>query len=137
MDILVTRKFEQDPDTVWAVVGDAGAVAGWIPAIATSRLEGNVRFASFADDGGDAVENITEHDDVGRTYVYEYVSGPLPLEEYVSRVTVSDDADGSKVVWASTSTSGSAETDEGLKIAITQIYEDALDELRNILTSRT
>ncbi len=93
MRIDVAQKFEQGPDAVWGVVGDAGAVADWIPAIATSRLEGNVRHASFADGGGDAVEIITSHDDAGRSYVYEYQSGPLPLEEYTSRITVNEDGE--------------------------------------------
>jgi hypothetical protein len=42
-------------------------------------------------------ERIVEHDHAARSYVYEYVSGPLALEFYRSRLSVRDHADVTEV----------------------------------------
>ncbi|SHK41435.1 Protein tyrosine/serine phosphatase [Pseudonocardia thermophila] len=133
VNITETRTYSADPDAAWRVVGDTGNIAAWIPAIEASRLEGDVRHATFADGGGEAIERIVEHDDAGRTYVYEYLSGPLPLKEYRSRISVREHAEGCEVVWTSDFTSGSAETDEQLRVAISGIYRSALDHLTTVL----
>lgn len=41
-------------ESVWAVAGDAAGIAEWLPAIEQSRLEGDVRYATFAGGGGEA-----------------------------------------------------------------------------------
>ena len=133
MNITETKTYAAAPDTVWNIVGDTGNVASWIPAIEASYLEGDVRHATFAGGGGDAAERIVEKDDVGRSYVYEYLSGPLPLQEYRSRISVQELGDGSEVVWVSEFTSGSADTDKELAEAISGIYRGALDQLAILL----
>src|SRR4051794_21296572 len=72
------------PDAVWEVAGDAGAIADWVPAIESSRLDGDVRHATFAGGGGDARERIVEHDAAARAHSYEYPPGPLPPAGYAS-----------------------------------------------------
>ncbi|WP_181778823.1 SRPBCC family protein [Pseudonocardia pini] len=133
MNITETKTYAADPDAVWKIVGDTGGIAAWVPAIEKAHLEGDVRHATFAGGGGDATERIVEHDDAGRTYVYEYLTGPLPLQEYRSRITVRDHADGSEVLWVSDFTSGSPEGDKELAEAISGIYRGALDELATVL----
>lgn len=132
MDITETARYAVDADRVWAVVGDTGGIAGWVPAIEKAHLEGDLRHARFADGGGDAVERIVEHDDAARSYLYEYLSGPLPLQEYRSRITVHERDGGSEVVWSATFTSGSADTDTELATAISGIYRAALDRLGEV-----
>ena len=133
-NITETKTYAAGPAEVWKVVGDTGAVATWVPAIESSHLEGDVRHATFAGGGGDATERIVEKDDAGRSYVYEYLTGPLPLQEYRSRISVREHSQGSEVVWVSDFTSGSADTDEELAQAISGIYRGALDQLESILT---
>ncbi|MFC8047237.1 SRPBCC family protein [Nocardia sp. NPDC057353] len=133
MQIIETASFTAHPDAVWKVVGDVGAIASWIPAIESVRMDGDTRHATFAGGGGDAVERIVEHDDAGRSYLYEYLSGPLPLQEYRSRITVEAQDGGSRISWDATFTSGSAAGDEELATAIRGIYRDALDRLRQEL----
>lgn len=133
MNVTETKTYTAAPDAVWKVVGDTGAIASWIPAIESAHLEGDVRHATFAGGGRDAQERIVEHDDAGRTYVYEYLTGPLPLEEYRSRISVREHSTGSEVVWASDFTSGDAEIDKVLAETISGIYRGALDELGTVL----
>lgn len=117
------------PAAVWRIGGDAGGVADWIPALEKSYLVGDVRHVTFAGGGGDATERIVEHDDAGRYYVYEYLTGPLPLTHYRSRFEVAEHADGAEVIWSAEFGAGSAQEEAGLAEAIGGIYRAGLEEL--------
>ncbi|KAA9151843.1 SRPBCC family protein [Amycolatopsis acidicola] len=129
MRVVETRVIAADPATVWKTGGDTANIADWVPAIEKSHQEGDVRYATFAGGGGEASERIVEHDDSARTYVYEYLSGPLALRLYRSRFTVRDHAEGAEVVWEAEFEAESAEEEPGLAEAIRGIYVAALDSL--------
>jgi protein-tyrosine phosphatase len=129
MEINESAVVPAAPDAVWAVGGDVGNIADWIPAIEASHMEGDVRHATFADGGGDAQERIVSRDDANRSYVYEYLSGPLPLQQYVSTFSVHEHAQGSEVRWHSDFTTGDPAQDPGVAEAIAGIYRGALAEL--------
>jgi hypothetical protein len=131
VDITESIVIRATPDAVWKVGGDVGNISDWVPAIEESHLDGDIRHATFAGGGGVATERIVERDDEARAYVYEYLSGPLPLEEYRSRFAVQGHPDGSEVVWSSTFTAGSAEEETALAEAIGGIYRSALNALRD------
>jgi hypothetical protein len=133
MDITESIVIRATPDAVWKVGGDIGNISDWVPAIEKSHLDGDVRHAMFAGGGGVATERIVERDDKARAYVYEYLSGPLALEEYRSRFAVEGHPDGSQVVWRSTFTAGSADEETALAEAIRGIYRSALHALRERL----
>ncbi|MFD4250042.1 SRPBCC family protein [Amycolatopsis thermoflava] len=118
-----------DPAAVWKIGGDTANIADWVPAIEKSHQVGDLRYATFAGGGGDATERIVEHDDAARSYVYEYVSGPLALRVYRSRFTVADHADGAEVVWEADFEAEAAEEEPALADAIRGIYRSALQSL--------
>lgn len=118
-----------DPDTVWRIGGDVGNIADWVPAIEKSHIDGDVRHATFAEGGGTATERIVERDDTARFYVYEYLTGPLPLRSYRSRFEVREHTEGAEVVWSAEFSAGSPEEETGLAEGIRGIYRAALDEL--------
>lgn len=134
----MTRQIHQSaqvtgtPDEVWAVVGDVAGAADWIPALESSRLEGDVRHAEFAGGGGSARERIVAHDPTGRTYTYEYLDGPLALDVYRSTLLVRADPDGegSVVDWTAEFAAVDAATEPDLATAIDGIYAGALAELQ-------
>ncbi|MEE2061654.1 SRPBCC family protein [Rhodococcus artemisiae] len=128
--IEVQRDFPVSAETVWNWIGSTGEVASWIPAIRSSRMEGDVRHVVFTD-GEPARERIVEFDDGERTYAYEYIDGPLPLRHYRSTVSVVETGDrGCTVRWAAEFGAESADVEAGLATAIEGIYSDALDELK-------
>jgi hypothetical protein len=133
VNVTETVVVAADPGAVWALAGDSGSIATWVPATDSSRLEGDVRHATFAGGGGDATERIVEHEDAARTYLYEYLAGPLALAEYRSRLSVRDHAHGAEVVWVADFAAASAEEEAGLAQAISGIYRDALTELKHRL----
>ncbi|GAA4674090.1 SRPBCC family protein [Gordonia humi] len=132
--ITVQSDFPVDAATVWGHVGNTADVADWIPAIGSSRMEGDVRHVVFTD-GEPARERIVAHSDTDRSYTYSYIDGPLPLEHYESTVTVHETGpNSSRVVWSAEFGAASADVEQGLTTGITEIYSGALDELKAQLT---
>lgn len=129
MRVTETRVIDATPDTVWKVGGDTANVAEWIPALEKSHQRADVRYATFANGGGEATERIIEHSDADRSYTYEYVSGPLPLAFYRSTFTVNGHQEGSEVVWSAEFEASSVESEAELGAAIADIYRSALIEL--------
>ncbi|NGP08100.1 SRPBCC family protein [Rhodococcus sp. 14C212] len=129
MQVSETRVIAAEPEAVWAIGGDTAKVADWIPAIAESWQREDLRHIIFVDGGGEATERIVEHDGKQRRYVYEYVSGPLPLRSYRSTFAVVEHPEGAEVVWSAEFEGPSAEEDTALAQTITEIYRGALDGL--------
>lgn len=124
-----------DPAAVWRIGGDTANIARWAPAIDNSYQVGDLRYATFADGGGEAVERIVARDDLARSYQYEYVSGPLRLRFYRSTFTVRDHAEGSEVVWEAEFEAFAAEEESALADAIGEIYRSSLKSLAELLRS--
>lgn len=127
--IEVGHEFRVSATLVWRWIGNTGGVADWIPAINSSRLEGDIRHVVFVD-GEPARERIVHFDDDHRTYSYEYMDGPLPLEHYRSTIAVIDNGDSScRVRWSAEFGAESGDVETELATAIESIYASALDEL--------
>jgi len=71
---------DADPDRVWAVAGDPATISDWLPAIATSSVDGEQRSCTTVD-GADLRRRIVERSDHERFYVASVIS-------YRSRVAV-------------------------------------------------
>jgi carbon monoxide dehydrogenase subunit G len=131
MHISESITINASPDEVWKVAGDVANVSDWVPAISASRLEGDIRHATFAD-GSRARERIVEVDDKARSYVYEFLDGPLALESYTSTLAVRSAEGGSSLVtWDADLSAANDEVERGLFAAISGIYSSALSELSN------
>jgi hypothetical protein len=50
--------------------------------------------------GGTIVESLVKMDPAGRSYTYSIVSGPLPVANYTSTISVAADGAGSAVTWS-------------------------------------
>ncbi|MEV5649534.1 SRPBCC family protein [Nocardia sp. NPDC052254] len=135
-EINVEKQFSASPDEVWARAGNPATVSDWIPAIGSSRVEGDVRHVVFTD-GNPARERIVELRDEDRNYTYRYIDGPLALEYYQSRFAVVATADGGSAIrWSAEFTAASREAEAELAAAIEGIYTQALDELATQLADR-
>ncbi|MGW5524702.1 tyrosine-protein phosphatase [Gordonia sp. NPDC003950] len=98
--ILRSARVPLPAEAAWGIVGDVAGVHRWVPGLAATAVENDVRTATF-DDGGQAHELIVAHDDARRSYTHRYLDGPIPLDSYESTITVGPDHDGtgSIVVW--------------------------------------
>ncbi len=130
----VTREIEVSgsPDTVWAVIGDFGTIAEWHPACTASSAEtvqGAVQRTIVVGDGARIVERLESQDDAERSYSYSIVEGPLPVEDYLSTLSVAASGDGSAIRWTGKFNAKGA-PDERAKGVIAGIYDIGLGALQ-------
>jgi carbon monoxide dehydrogenase subunit G len=112
-------------DDVWAVAGDFGGLAGWMPGIESCTVEGELRTISMS--GMDIGERLVRRDDAGRVLVYGIASGPAPVDHHEATITVTPAGSGSHVTWA-------VDVEPEAMLALfQQIYQQSLDALKEHL----
>ncbi|MDQ1467555.1 MAG: hypothetical protein QOH10_1970 [Actinomycetota bacterium] len=109
-------------DDVWAVTGDFGGLAGWMPGIESCTLDGDVRMLEMS--GMTIGERLVRRDEAARVLVYSIASGPAPVDHHEATITVTPAGSGSHVTWAV-----DVEPEAMLPL-FTQIYQQSLDALK-------
>ncbi len=84
------------PEAVWALAGDFGGIAGWMPGMESCRVEGDNRILETM--GMTITEKLVAKDDAARSITYGIVDG-VPVESHEATVTVTASGDGSHVTW--------------------------------------
>lgn len=124
-----TTRIDAGPERVWAVAGDIGRISDWLPALASSTLEGDERMCMTVE-GTQLRERILERSDAERYYLYEIIDSPMPLRSYRSVLSVHGHEGHSHVGWtAEFEAADDAQLDE-LVQAFTHIYREGLESLR-------
>ena len=103
LDSSVTMTSSISPEALWKKVGDFCGIASWHPAIEKCVLspDGKQRTLSLKG-GGTIVEALESWDDAKHSYSYTILSGPLPVANYHSTMTVTADPKGSALKWMGT-----------------------------------
>jgi hypothetical protein len=116
-------------DAVWAKIGDFCGIGKWHPAIEKCALsaDGKTRTLSLKG-GGTVVEHLEKWDAAGHSYTYSIVSGPLPVTNYLSTITVSASGSGSVLTWTGKYDAKGAPDADAQK-AIQGIYDSGLAAL--------
>ena len=120
--------------TVWAVIGNFNALPDWHPAVEKSELKkedgATVRKLSLMG-GGTIEEKLEQIDDKERRYTYTIISGPLPVNNYTSTLSVRDSGKGCSVEWSSDFEAKGAPEGDAVA-AITGIYEAGFENLKKM-----
>ncbi|MCU1456303.1 MAG: hypothetical protein JWL73_395 [Actinomycetia bacterium] len=95
-DILI----ERSPDEVWAVTGDFGGLAAWMPGITRADVDGEGVRDVYMGDMLAAREKLVDRNEEQRALSYSIIGGAMPIESHVGTITVVAEGDGSKVTWA-------------------------------------
>jgi len=100
LESSVTMTSSMSPDALWKKVGDFCGIDTWHPAIEKCVLsaDGKQRTLSVKG-GGTVVEALEKWDDANRSYTYTILSGPLPVANYHSTISVGADPKGSALKW--------------------------------------
>src|ERR1700733_888420 len=123
LDSTVIMTSSMSTDALWKKVGDFCGIASWHPAIEKCVLgaDGKQRTLSLKG-GGTVVEALENWDDANRSYIYTILSGPLPVTNYHSTVSVASDPKGSPLKWMGTYDAKDA-SDADAKKAMDGAYE--------------
>ena len=100
LDSSATMTSSMSPDALWKKIGDFCGISAWHPAFEKCVLsaDGKQRTLSIKG-GGEVLEALENFDAANRSYTYTILSGPLPVANYRSTISVSADPKGSSVTW--------------------------------------
>ncbi len=117
------------PADLWARIGDFCAIAEWHPAVAaceeTDESGSTVRTLTL-EGGGTIRERLIETTDFG--YTYEILESPLPVRNYRSTLSVSDEGDGTRIDWKGSFVAHDA-SEADARGVIEGIYQAGLDSI--------
>jgi Polyketide cyclase / dehydrase and lipid transport len=123
LDSSVTMRSSASPDALWKKIGGFCGIGDWHPAVEKCVLsaDGKQRTLSLKG-GGTLVEALESVDNANHTYTYTILSGPLPVANYHSTISVSPDPKGSSLKWVGKYDAKGA-PDADAKKVIDGIYE--------------
>lgn len=126
--LSVVREVEVDapPAVVWKLIGNFNHIDVWHPALVSSTQKGDVRTLVLAGGGGSIVEKQTAHSDGKMSYSYAILSGPFPVQNYESTLTVKPGTGGKSVVVWSGSFNAKGATDDKAKEVMQGVYDAGL-----------
>jgi uncharacterized protein YndB with AHSA1/START domain len=133
MSMTVTNVVDiaAEPDDVWAVLADLPATRSWLPGVVAARVDGDVRVCSMAD-GQEIHERISDVSPERRSYRFEHLRVPLPVEQSHGVFTVSAGsvAGTSRVVLQTTFVPLDATAGEELSGMVEGAFGQSLQSLR-------
>ena len=137
--VVKSVELNQPADVVWKKVSDFGDLGAWHPAVAkTEIVSGKADHAGAKrvltlKDGGKINETLTTYNAKQKTYSYKITDGVLPVNEYVSAVSVHSNGDGkSVVVWESHFLPKAPADEKAASEAIKGVYDGGLNQLKTL-----
>ena len=140
-----TIEINAPADKVWALIGNF-ADWSWHPAVEKTEATGNAVDATRVltlKGGGVINEKLTKRDDAKRTLSYEITEVDvkvLPVNQYSSIITVTEDGGKSKVEWKAAYYRGFMQNDpppelneEAAQKAVSGVYKSGLEALKTKL----
>ncbi len=127
-----SKTSSQSVDAVWQKIGDFCGISQWHPAIAKCELSADKKDRTLTlKGGGTIVEHLVRWSDKMHSYTYKIVSGPLPVDNYVSTIHVSaaKSGSGSVISWRGHYSAKTGATDADAKKAIDGVYDAGLTAL--------
>ena len=117
---------DRPADAVWAVVGDFGGIAGWMPGVESCVVDGDDRIIKMM--GMEITERLESRDDDARVLVYAIVGG-VPVINHKATVSVAAVGGGSHVTWDL-----DVEPDDMTDL-MHQVYDQSLQALKTHLSA--
>lgn len=119
------------PGQTWAIIGQFNDMERWHPAVVRTEIldDGHTRIL-YLEDGGEIREQLLDYTD-GVSYHYKILSGPLPVENYVSTLSVEPTQDGrTRITWESNFDPAEGTANSEAQEVVRRVYRAGLDRLR-------
>jgi carbon monoxide dehydrogenase subunit G len=115
---------DKPADAVWALAGDFGGIAGWMPGIESCVVDGDDRILKMM--GMEITERLVRRDDDAKSITYGIVGG-VPVVNHMATISVVPEGDHSHVTW-----DVEVEPDD-MTDMMQQIYQQSLQALKDHL----
>jgi carbon monoxide dehydrogenase subunit G len=117
-------EIDRPADEVWAVVGDFGGIAAWMPGIESCHLDGDDRIIKMM--GMEVTERLERRDEETRELIYSIVGG-VPVINHKATITVVPEGSKSQVTW-------DVDVDDEMTDMMHQVYQQSLSALKDHLS---
>ncbi len=137
LNVKKSAKVAVSPAKAWSVVSDLCAIGSWHPSVAScelSQVDGVILRKLTLNPTGTIVEKFIRRDRLHQTMTYDLVSSPLPIEHYVSTMTVARSGKGSVITWEGNFMPQKGIPDDDATSWISDIYDDGLESFSKYLT---
>ena len=114
---------DRPADDVWAVVGDFGGIATWMPGLESCHVDGDDRVLKMG--GMEIIERLERRDEESREIIYGIVGG-VPVINHKATITVTPEGSGSHVTW-------DVDVDDEMLDLMHQVYQQSLQALKEHL----
>lgn len=135
LEINMRTVIDAPAENVWSVISDFGSIENYVNAVQDCSVEGTgigARRTLTLNDGGKLVERLENLDDSSRTLTYKIVSGPLPVDNYISNMKVNEiSTNQCEIVWTSSFVASGVSDDEAKQI-IEEIYNMGFEGLKKL-----
>lgn len=137
-EVMKTTTVDHPADKVWALIGEYGHLDKWHPAVVKLELSGDGGTGIFRlltlPDGATLKERLQSYSLDEMSYSYSIVEGPLPVQNYRSKITVKpgDNPAQSVIEWSSSFDPAGVEEDQARKI-VGGIYTAGFDGINDKL----
>jgi hypothetical protein len=141
LEVTASKTIAAQAGAVWTAIGDFCGVSKWHPAVEKCELsvdkKREVRTLTLKG-GGTIVEKLGARDAEGMAYVYALMSGPLPVANYRSKLSVAPTKDGGAAVatWQGRFNPAKGKTAKEAKEVIAGVYKAGLDGLEKVVTAK-
>jgi carbon monoxide dehydrogenase subunit G len=135
--IELHEQIEAPAQAAWEKLRDFGGIAGWMPGIEKCDVEGKgigaVRSVGLA--GGVGLKERLESLDEGvRTLSYSILEGPLPVQNYLATIRVSENGEAAcRVDWTASFDLPEGVAEAAIAPALEGAYGGALKALKGQL----
>jgi carbon monoxide dehydrogenase subunit G len=133
-EIAVNEEYSVAADAVWERVADFGGLT-WMPGVESCSVEGEGVGAVRAVAMGAMTikERLESFDAAARRLSYSIVDGPLPTENYLATITVSEQGRGCRVDWTARFDLPAGVDEGAIAPAVAKGYGGALAALKKEL----
>jgi len=133
-EVRVEEELDVTAERIWEIVRDFGGLMKWNEGIESCEVEGSgVGSVRTIKIGSLEIQERLEHiDDVGRSFSYSIVSGPVPVENYLASMTIHEEGEKSRITWQSSFDPKGA-SEEDCANLFTGIYRGGIASLRKAL----
>ena len=114
---------DRPADEVWAVAGDFGGIATWMPGIESCVVDGDDRIIKTM--GMEVTERLERRDEEEHELVYAIVGG-VPIINHKATITVVPQGSRSHVTW-------DVDVDDEMTDVLHQMYQQSLQALKEHL----
>ena len=133
--MLMKTQINAPADAVWKTIRDFGGIGKFIASVKGCTLKGSGIGAERTLDFGEGpaiVERLEKLDDQDQSLTYSIVSSPLPMEGYLSTMTVVELSQSRCEVWWTCVFTPKGATEEELEKIIQGVYSEGFAGLEKL-----